>query len=517
VPRSTDNDYRTIFEAASDGLIVTDPETGLVVAANAAFCRMHACVAADVIGGPPSRFVEPVERLQQDSYFAAVLAGEEVRVRTRGLRRDGTTFPADLRATLLEFAGRPHVLAVVRDVTEIEAAHAELEERVAERTHELTVLLDVARSVSSSLDLDEVFTVVLDGLARLVPSDTAVVSILEPDGLHFVSAAVRQSPASLRERVERGLRYRVADLSFWPIVERGEPFIANDTQDDSPEGRMWRESRNARGLPKPSYVRGYMAVPMRLHDRTIGGITVTQPLPNAFTRRHAALVGAVASHAAVAVENARLFQRAAEAAALEERQRLARELHDSVSQLLFAINLNAGAARTGLDRDPVRAVKPLDEVVRLARAASAETRALVLALRPETLEQEGLVGAVSRQIEALQARGGLVVETQLPPEPDAPLPLKEAIYRIAQEALHNVAKHAEARNVIVRIAQEEGALVLEVADDGAGFDPSVARPGHVGQRSMRERAANAGGVLSVDSAPGCGTRLRAVIPTHAPM
>jgi PAS domain S-box-containing protein len=508
----SDGDYRTIFEASGDGLVVNDPETGAIVAANPAFCAMHGYEADELIHRNPAMLIVPEEHYLFARYIEQTLATGAFVARAHDIRKDGAIFPVEVRGARFLFRGRMHVLGVVRDMTAIEVAQARLEESVAERTRELTALLDVARAVSSTLDLNALLGIMLDRLQVLIPSDTAVATIVEADGGAMYSAEARQSARSLQERVELGIRYRTTEIKFWEIIERGDPFIVSDVHGDTPEAALWRASRNANGLPKPSYVRSYMAVPMRLHGRTIGGITLTESRPDAFSPRDAALVAAVASHAAFAVENARLFARASEAAALEERQRLARELHDSVAQLLFAINLNAGAARAALDRDPVRAIKPLDEVVTLARAANAETRALVLALRPETLQQEGLCGAITRQIEALQARNSFAVEAQLPPEPIAPLAVKEALYRISQEALHNVARHARPSLVTLRLAQEPGALVLDICDDGVGFDPAVARPGHVGQRSMRERAANVGGDLTVDSGPGRGTRLRAAIP-----
>jgi signal transduction histidine kinase len=223
-------------------------------------------------------------------------------------------------------------------------------------------------------------------------------------------------------------------------------------------------------------------------------------------------LGAIADQTAVAVENAHLFATAQDTAALEERQRLARELHDSVSQALYGIILGTDAARTLVDRDPDRIIEPLEYVLSLAKAGLAEMRALIFELRPESLATEGLIVALEKQAALVQARHELAVHVALCDEPDAPLEVKEAVYRIAQEALNNTVKHAQAERVELRLEQDAGELLLEVRDDGEGFDAAGTFPGHLGLKSMRERVARLGGTLQIESAPGEGTRIRVQIP-----
>jgi signal transduction histidine kinase len=139
-------------------------------------------------------------------------------------------------------------------------------------------------------------------------------------------------------------------------------------------------------------------------------------------------------------------------------------------------------------------------------------RALIFELRPESLEREGLVAAFTKQAAALQARHEVAVSTELCDEPDLPLRTKQELYRIAQEAMHNTVKHARANKVALRLHQTGEELVLEVQDDGAGFDPSASFPGHLGLHSMRERVANLGGTFQIQSTVGAGTRVCASIP-----
>ncbi|NEW76284.1 sensor histidine kinase [Streptomyces rapamycinicus] len=264
------------------------------------------------------------------------------------------------------------------------------------------------------------------------------------------------------------------------------------------------------------------------------------------------LLEVIAGHASCAVENDRQRAATQDKAVHEERHRISRELHDSVSQALYGIALGARTAREMLERDidsaepaegrtgtasparapgqvdPVAGHEPAGEVVdlaelaelaepieyirRLADAAIAETRTLLCRLRPESLETEGLVVALTQHVEALRARYGIATEAKLDAEPETTPEAKHALYRIAQESLHNVAKHSQARNVRLHLLNEPGAITLTVADDGVGFDCKGSFPGHLGLLSMRERAREVGGTLNVDSRPGQGSRIRARIP-----
>lgn len=213
------------------------------------------------------------------------------------------------------------------------------------------------------------------------------------------------------------------------------------------------------------------------------------------------------------VENARLSGQAQELAILQERQRLARELHDSVSQVLYSLVLGSRAARTLLHRDLDKLSALLDDMHAQAEEGLTEMRTLIFELRPESLETDGLVNALKKQVEALQTRYDLTIVIELDDaEPQRPFIVKEALYRIAQEALNNIVKHADATIVKLRLYESLAGSVLEVSDDGTGFNPEQSFPGHLGLQSMRERVARLGGTLEITSTPGRGTQIQAVIP-----
>jgi signal transduction histidine kinase len=266
------------------------------------------------------------------------------------------------------------------------------------------------------------------------------------------------------------------------------------------------------------YVRTWIGVPLIVQERPIGWLSLHHREPRAYAQHHAALAQTIANQAATAIENARLYGQARRLATLEERQRLARELHDSVSQVLYGVGLGARTARALLDRAAIaRELKsslaePLDYVLSLAEAGLAEMRALIFELRPDSLEREGLVAALTRQAAAARARHKLEVYTEFCREPALSFEAKEALYRISQEALNNVAKHAQASRVEIRLWDDGQGVTLEVQDNGVGFDPQREYPGHMGLHSMRERAGKLGSRLQIVSSPGKGTRLWIRVP-----
>ena len=209
----------------------------------------------------------------------------------------------------------------------------------------------------------------------------------------------------------------------------------------------------------------------------------------------------------------RLLEAQRENAILEQRQRLAREVHDSISQTVYGIALAARTAKQLLQTDPVKLSEPLDMVLRLSESALAEMRALIFELRPEALAREGLIGALKHHTSALRARHGLNVEEAFSTEPPLSLAEKQGLYRIAQEALHNAARHARARTVGVSLVSDVSEIRLEVWDDGIGFDSAGAYPGRVGLHTMRERAREISGELQISSRLGAGTRVLVVRPS----
>jgi signal transduction histidine kinase len=258
-----------------------------------------------------------------------------------------------------------------------------------------------------------------------------------------------------------------------------------------------------------------VVVPLDSRGRTLGVIQYYHRKAPALDDEERAFLTTVADQAAVAVANAALYAQSERTAALVERQRLARELHDSVSQALFSMTLHARAAQRHLSAGEdvnAKALAAVDKLTELTQGALAEMRALIFELRPGALREEGLVAALSRQAAALSARESVPI-TVTGPAQRAVLTAtaEEHLYRIVLEALNNAVKHASASRISVDVEVCGEELSITVVDDGVGFDPAVVPAGHLGRLTMAERAASLGGVLTVDSRPGSGSRVRVVL------
>ncbi|MFF1461168.1 GAF domain-containing sensor histidine kinase [Streptomyces sp. NPDC058330] len=264
----------------------------------------------------------------------------------------------------------------------------------------------------------------------------------------------------------------------------------------------------------------FLGLPIQDGDETIGALFLANkrcPKPSGgcgFTEADEELLGILAQHAAIALTNARLYERSRELTIAEERSRLAHELHDAVSQKLFSLRLTAQAATALVDRDPARAKGELQQVAVLAAEAVEELRAAVVELRPAALDEDGLIATLRNQIRVLDRAHAARVTFESSGVRALPSAQEEALLRVAQEALHNALRHAEAAHVSVSLGRQGPATVLRVVDDGSGFDVhTVRREGrHLGLVSMRHRAGSVGGRLTVVSEPGKGTTIQMEVP-----
>ncbi|WP_327269941.1 GAF domain-containing sensor histidine kinase [Streptomyces sp. NBC_01218] len=233
-----------------------------------------------------------------------------------------------------------------------------------------------------------------------------------------------------------------------------------------------------------------------------------------FTAEDEELLSILAQHAAIALVNARLYERSRELTIAEERSRLAHELHDAVSQKLFSLRLTAQAAAALVDRDPARAKGELQQVAALAAEAVDELRAAVVELRPAALDEDGLVATLRTQVQVLDRAQSAWVTFESHGVRALPAAQEEALLRVAQEALHNALRHSGGHRVTVTLTRRGAATVLRIADDGQGFDPTAVRQAgrHLGLVSMSHRAHSVGGTLSVESAPGQGATIEMEVP-----
>lgn len=400
--------------------------------------------------------------------------------------------------------------AVARQAA-VAAGNARLFEQTQRRGREMAALLQVMRTVASTFDLRELVSVTLEQLKLIIDHTGSSILAVKDGALEIMDAR-----ATTDATIEIGARFPLSDDAILTqAIRRGEHVIISDVRSDDAMAESYRYLISNVGIleqPPFTEIRAWMGVPMLVEGELVGMLTMSKTGPGYFTEDHARLARAFADQVALGMERARLFAQGTSLAALEERQRLARELHDSVSQALYGIALGARTARTQLDREPQKAIEPVEYVLSLAEAGLTEMRSLIFELRPESLESEGLVAAIEKQAAALEARHGIAVACELGDEPEVTPDVREAVYRIVQEALTNAVKHAKAVNVRVGLRVEDGHVQAEVTDDGVGFDPTRDYAGHLGLHSMRERAAKLGGDVRIASSPGSGATVFAEIP-----
>jgi two-component system nitrate/nitrite sensor histidine kinase NarX len=251
-------------------------------------------------------------------------------------------------------------------------------------------------------------------------------------------------------------------------------------------------------------------VPLLAKGEILGMLTLDHSQPDHFTHRHADLVLAFANQVAVAMENARLYEQAEQSAVAAERNRLARDLHDAVTQTLFSSSIIAEVLPRIWERDPEEGRRRLQELRELSRGALAEMRTLLLELRPSALHEARLADLLRQLAESITGRARVPVALKVEGECQLDAEVKVALYRIAQEALNNVAKHAGATQAEVSLYCAPGHVELYIRDDGAGFDPGSLAPNSLGLGIMRERAEAISAELALDSQIGAGTRIAVV-------
>ncbi|MFJ7266173.1 GAF domain-containing sensor histidine kinase [Streptomyces sp. NPDC099050] len=264
----------------------------------------------------------------------------------------------------------------------------------------------------------------------------------------------------------------------------------------------------------------FLGLPIRDGEETLGALFLANKrnVPDGgrgFTDEDEELLSLLAQHAAIALTNARLYERSRELTIAEERSRLAHELHDAVSQKLFSLRLTAQAAAALVDRDPARAKDELQQVALLAAEAADELREAVTELRPAALDEDGLIATLRNQVRVLDRAHTAHVTFTCDGVRALPAAQEEAVLRVAQEALHNALRHSAGERIEVTLTRREaGGALLRVTDDGAGFSPSTVRRAgrHLGLVSMRDRAAGVGGRLTVRSDPGTGTTIELEVP-----
>jgi signal transduction histidine kinase len=369
-------------------------------------------------------------------------------------------------------------------------------------TAALDAMSDAVLGIAAERSVADLLQRIVEAARELAGARYAALGIPDADAESGAFAQFITAGMSAELVAAMGPLPRTHGLLGAMLEERATPHRTPDIRRD-PRFRGWWPERH------PS-MSSFLGVPIVSRGGVLGAFYLTDKEgADSFTAEDERLIEMLAAHAAVAIENARLYERTRELSAIEERNRLARDLHDSVVQKLFGVALAARSAATLLDRAPAEARAQVERLGELTEDAIAELRSLVFQLRPAAIESEGLAAALAKHVEVLRRVHHLEIEldargpARLRPDVD------DEMFKIAQEALQNALKHARARRVEVGLREDEHAVALRVRDDGVGFDPDDPRrrSRSLGLTSMEERARALGAELEIDSAPDRGTTI----------
>jgi nitrate/nitrite-specific signal transduction histidine kinase len=379
---------------------------------------------------------------------------------------------------------------------QLQESYANLEQRVIDRTRELETLNELGQALTAQLDTRQVLEQVYRGTVRLVDASNLFIALYDADSemvtfTLWVSEGELSSP-DVMQPADRGLTGYV--------LRTRTPLLIEEDVDG------WLEEHGMERIGAPAY--SWLGVPLVVGEQVLGVVAVESHTElHSYDAQDRDVLTSIASQAAIAIQNAQLYESAQELATVEERQRLARDLHDAVSQTLFSASLIAEVLPRIWESKPEEARRRLEELRQLTRGALAEMRTLLFELRPAALVETPL-GDLLRQLgEAVTGRARIPVTLEAAGECTPPPDVQVALYRIAQEGLNNVVKHADASQAVLTLLCQPGRVELSIRDDGRGFDPHDIPADHFGIGIMCERAEVVGAVLAVESEIGRGTEL----------
>ena len=392
-----------------------------------------------------------------------------------------------------------NVLLIVNDVTEQYLANQLLERRVSDRTRKLSALYDVMEVAAQLLPLKEILVESLRRVMSAVHASGGAIQIFDDasETLHLAAHAGIGEDVIARLSVTAG----GSGLSGW-TAENDATLVLADLNKDKRTSQVLRESD----------LTVYVGVPMTARQRVVGVLNVFRESRRPFSPEDISLLTSVGDQIAIAVENAQLRLDNERLLIVEERNRLARELHDAVTQSLYSLVLFAGATKRQIALEQLeQASSFIERVESTGQQALKEMRLLVHNLRPDALERAGLEQALRQRLDAVEGRANIQSKLTVNGELILPRHVEEALYQIAQEVLNNALKHANASTVTVALSQGADVVQMQIVDDGVGFELISAENGGLGLTSMQERVDLLNGNLSIDTQPDGGTTITVAV------
>lgn len=504
-----------LLESAPIAVVVVDTDS-FIVFVNGRTEELFGYTRNEIIGQPLNLLLPHRFAAHHNQHLAKFFSAPNARIMGNGmdlaaLRKDGTEFPVEVGLSNVEVDGQQLFMSFITDITvRVEAAeslrsHAlELEHRVAVRTQEIERrrrvaegLHDILTVLNTARPLEEILDLIVEQASQLLATDAVAI-------------------------------YRQDDGEGTPRIQAAR-YLDSSATDDAPPGKnpprffsqlpMQENAPPAApdlGMTQAGRYRSVLAVPLNVKGEIYGSICLYYKAARSFSQEEKELAVAFSDQAALAIENGRLREQVGRSAVAAERTRLARDLHDAVTQTLFSTSLIAEVLPKIWERNPTEGKKRAEELRELTRGALAEMRTLLLELRPTALVEASLGDLLRQLADAVTGRARIPVTVVIEGKGTLPAEVQIAFYRIAQESLNNVTKHSGASHVTIKMRQTPDSVSLEVEDDGRGFDPGAVPATHLGLNIMRERAESVGAQLEIETAQGQHTRIltswRAAVP-----
>ena len=488
-----------ILDIAKEAIISIDG-AGRIVLFNRGAEEIFAYSAAEAIGQPldillPKRFVAYHSQHIADfarSHMTARLMGERQTI--FGLRKHGEEFPAEASISKVEINGDKIFTVVLRDITARKQVEAEREKLIAE----LKALSQAAQAITSELSLEQVLQTIVEASRVLVNVKYAALGVHDEQGhlSRFVTSGIEAAD--------------YVKIGAWPagrgllqlIFHQGQSLIVDDI------------ARHPVAVGFPEYhpdMQNLLGVPIFSKGKLIGALYMADKEDGTrLAENDQKLVEMLTLHAAIAIENAHLYEQRQQLALLEERERFARDLHDGIIQSLYAVGL--GLDQIKLDIAPINqaAADHIDLSLKSLAGVIQDIRTYIFDLRPQAIQQRGLKARLSGLIDELRVNIRLPVKAEIYPDIDSCLTDQQAshLFHISHEALSNAARHAKANQIVVRLTREDETVTLQIEDDGLGFEaPPQINPGHRGLANIQSRVSVLGATMTLDTRPQQGTRL----------
>lgn len=493
--------YLNILDVMSDGLIIHEVSTGLVLDINESMASMHGYTSEECIGLHFNDFVHPLNHVLWNEYIKVTQTEGVFKALALHLRKDGSSFYAEWLGKVFVYEGKQCLLGNVRNVQQRIEEDLVLRKLVEDQRKEQNLLLEISEAFALVLEVKPSF--ILEQFRTIIDYTHAGLFMVEGSTLIVLNT---HKPKELEQAPPLNMQVDVPEI-LTSLFTKQRPVRIPDVNSDDPSAKLLRTFLQNESAFMLKDTQSWMWVPLVVKGRIIAVIGLAHSEKDYFKLRHADMATTLATQAAIALVNAELVENAQGIAVLQERQRLARNLHDAVNQSLFSAGLIAEVLPQLWEKNQDEARSSLEDLRKLTRGAIAEMRMLVAELRPLALNDSNLSDLLHQLANAFTGRTNVPASVSITGQEIEHSQVQVVVYRICQEALNNIAKHAYASKVRIKLQYIGNEVELRVRDDGRGFDPTVPLPGHYGLSMMHERAETVGAELEIISQSGKGSEV----------